>query len=122
MTAENILLGWSCCRGVPKCDNCPFYKTPGCKEALKRETLFQLKSLLAHNEALEENIKSLFDQLHNVSAHGHWLYDEKEEVFICSECGMSALNDYKGQSSNSNGCPHCLAVMDGEVELIKSEV
>lgn len=49
--------------------------------------------------------------------HGYWIYDEKEECYTCSICGMSALNDYKGQSVASKGCPHCLSKMDLPIEF-----
>jgi len=28
-------------------------------------------------------------------------------VFVCSNCGYSALNDYRGRSTASKFCPHC---------------
>ena len=28
-------------------------------------------------------------------------------VYVCSHCGMSALNDYRGSSTASKFCPHC---------------
>ena len=28
-------------------------------------------------------------------------------VYVCSHCGMSALNDYRGSSTDSKFCPHC---------------
>ena len=31
----------------------------------------------------------------------------EDTVFICSNCGYSALNDYRGRSTDSRFCPHC---------------
>lgn len=31
----------------------------------------------------------------------------EDTVFVCSSCGYSALNDYKGKSTASKFCPHC---------------
>ena len=28
-------------------------------------------------------------------------------VYACSNCGRSALNDYRGESTDSRFCPHC---------------
>lgn len=46
--------------------------------------------------------------------HGEWTYDEQNECFVCSECGLSALNNYRGLSVDSEYCPHCGAKMDGK--------
>ena len=35
-------------------------------------------------------------------------YDAGMDVaYVCSHCGMSALNDYRGSSTASKFCPHC---------------
>ena len=36
-----------------------------------------------------------------------WIWKEMEDCFTCSNCGYSALNDYKGDSVDSLFCPHC---------------
>ena len=36
-----------------------------------------------------------------------WLWKEMADCFTCSNCGYSALNDYKGDSVDSRFCPHC---------------
>lgn len=51
---------------------------------------------------------------------GKWFLSEDCSCFICSECGMSALNDYAGRSTPSDFCPHCgkhmiLAIEEVEV-------
>ena len=38
---------------------------------------------------------------------GNWKYAEDCECWVCSICGVSALNDYAGRSTPSNFCPHC---------------
>lgn len=43
--------------------------------------------------------------------HGEWIWDEKNECYVCSVCGEAALNNYRGLSVASNGCPHCLSKM-----------
>ena len=46
--------------------------------------------------------------------HGRWVYTAAYECFVCSNCRLSALNNYRGLSVNSEYCPHCGAKMDGE--------
>ena len=33
--------------------------------------------------------------------------EPEEDVYACSNCGFSALNDWKGRSTDSRFCPHC---------------
>ena len=49
--------------------------------------------------------------------HGYWIYDVENGCFICSECKMSALNNYRGLSVDSENCPHCGAKMDGRTAI-----
>lgn len=30
-----------------------------------------------------------------------------EGIYVCSNCGRAALNDYRGRSADSRFCPHC---------------
>lgn len=36
-----------------------------------------------------------------------WFFSLVDPVYICSICGYSALNDYRGRSTASKFCPHC---------------
>lgn len=36
-----------------------------------------------------------------------WIWHEADEYFECSKCRRSALNDYRGRSTDSLYCPHC---------------
>ena len=45
--------------------------------------------------------------------HGRWIWNEENECWVCSNCEMSALNNYRGNSTDSNYCPNCGAKMDG---------
>ncbi len=36
-----------------------------------------------------------------------WLFSLVNPVYRCSNCGYSALNDYRGNSTASKFCPHC---------------
>ena len=45
--------------------------------------------------------------------HGRWIWSEENECWVCSNCEMSALNNYCGNSVDSNYCPNCGAKMDG---------
>ena len=36
-----------------------------------------------------------------------WEYSEVDPIFICSNCGYAALNDFRGRSTASKFCPHC---------------
>ena len=47
-----------------------------------------------------------------INIKAHWEYFEEDNCYLCSNCRSSALNDYKGQSTNSSFCPHCGAEMD----------
>lgn len=42
---------------------------------------------------------------------GEWIYDEENDCYICSECKSSALNNYRGLSTDSPYCPTCGAHM-----------
>lgn len=44
---------------------------------------------------------------------GKWIWDSVEECWICSNCEYSALNNYRGNSVNSNYCPTCGALTEG---------
>lgn len=43
--------------------------------------------------------------------HGEWIWNEENDCYICSACGETALNNYRGLSIASEGCPHCRAKM-----------
>ena len=45
--------------------------------------------------------------------HGEWIWNEDCECWVCSVCELSALNNYRGLSVNSEYCPHCGKKMDG---------
>ena len=45
--------------------------------------------------------------------HGKWIWDEENECWVCSNCESSALNNYRGNSTDSNYCSNCGAVMQG---------
>ena len=46
--------------------------------------------------------------------HGRWVWNEECHCWVCSNCYLSALNNYRGWSTESNYCPNCGARMDGE--------
>lgn len=48
--------------------------------------------------------------------HGRWVWDEETDCWVCSNCEASALNNYRGNSTDSNYCPNCGAIMDGDGE------
>lgn len=47
--------------------------------------------------------------------HGRWIWHDEDKFFTCSNCEYSALNNYRGNSVESNYCPNCGAKMDKEV-------
>ena len=63
-------------------------------------------------------LKIIIDGQHTVDAvevvHGRWIWSEENECWVCSNCEMSALNNYRGNSVDSNYCPNCGAKMDGD--------
>lgn len=46
--------------------------------------------------------------------HGRWIWDEECDCWYCSNCEMAALNNYRGNSTDSHYCPNCGADMRGE--------
>lgn len=48
--------------------------------------------------------------------HGRWIWNDEDECWICSNCELSALNNYRGDSTESNYCPYCGAKMDGDTD------
>lgn len=36
-----------------------------------------------------------------------WIFSLVDPIYRCSNCGYSALNDYRGRSTASKFCPHC---------------
>ena len=62
-------------------------------------------------------ISAMLDNCPTVDAvevvHGRWIWSEENECWVCSNCELSALNNYRGNSTDSNYCPHCGAKMDG---------
>ena len=73
-----------------------------------------LKALLTvSNDTSDTNKVESTTENTNVSAVtvGEWIYDDIEECYLCSECGAAALNNYRGLSVASNGCPNCVTKM-----------
>lgn len=46
-----------------------------------------------------------------VREKGEWVWSEENECWVCSKCELSALNNYRGNSTESNICPNCGADM-----------
>lgn len=36
-----------------------------------------------------------------------WEWSDLDDCFYCKNCGMSALNDYRGHTTDSQFCPFC---------------
>ena len=49
--------------------------------------------------------------------HGHWTWSEENECWVCDNCGLSALNNYSWNSTDSHYCPHCGLEMYEEGEV-----
>lgn len=48
------------------------------------------------------------EELKDTEAHWLEFYDRNFNVcYSCSDCGVSALNDYRGNSVDSRFCPNC---------------
>jgi rubrerythrin len=45
----------------------------------------------------------------------------EDPMFICSCCGYSALNDYRGRSTDSLYCPHCGKYMTNSTMPIEED-
>lgn len=49
-------------------------------------------------------------ELKDTEAHWIWkmnLANNEDTYYVCSNCNYSALNDYRGRSTDSLFCPHC---------------
>lgn len=57
--------------------------------------------------------EALYNAGYRKQKEGEWRYNEDCECFVCSVCGNSALNNYRGLSVDSNFCPNCGAHMTG---------
>lgn len=55
----------------------------------------------------------LYNAGYRKQKEGEWKYNEDCDCFVCSACGNSALNNYRGLSVNSNFCPNCGSKMKG---------
>ena len=66
------------------------------------------------NEELAEHL--VVNKGYRKQKEGEWKYNEDCDCFVCSVCGNSALNNYRGLSVNSNFCPNCGAHMKGGAE------
>lgn len=44
---------------------------------------------------------------------GRWIWNEECCCWVCSNCYLSALNNWRGLSTESNYCPNCGADMRG---------
>ena len=77
-----------------------------------------------HSEVLTvDSIIMLLNQSDTVEAvevvHGRWIWNEENECWVCSNCEMSALNNYRGNSTDSNYGPNCGAKMDEHLSYDK---
>ena len=62
----------------------------------------------AHKLHANEVVPKALKQLNYNEAEWQIVEDEPDvDGYICSNCGYSALNDYRGQSTASKFCPHC---------------
>lgn len=72
-------------------------------------------------DATEQAYKNGYKQgKQDAVEHGRWVWSEENKCWICSNCKRSALNNYRGNSTDSNYCPNCGAKMDGQQEEAKS--
>jgi len=61
-------------------------------------------------------LREAADALEKLDRHGRWVWDAENECWLCSTCEQSALNNYRGNSADSNYCPNCGARMDGDAD------
>ena len=65
--------------------------------------------------ATEQAYKNGYEQgQRDAVKHGRWVWNDESECWVCNNCEYSALNNYRGNSAESNYCPNCGAKMDGE--------
>ena len=88
----------------------------------KLETLM-IRCRALVNKRLEKDykfVRTVLGEAPTVDAvpvvHGRWIWNDENQCWICSNCEMSALNNYRGNSTDSNYCPSCGAKMDGNQE------
>ena len=92
---------------------------------MERSEAFHILNWM-YDEATEEQRKALDMAMSDIEfvdlmpdeiapvVHGRWIWSEENECWVCSNCEMSALNNYRGNSTDSNYCPNCGAKMDME--------
>ncbi len=76
-------------------------------EVIKRKRYF--------SPDIEFEVVAILEPMELTKTEAHWISElailengEREETdILCSECGFSALNDYKGNPVASKFCPHC---------------
>ncbi len=74
----------------------------------------QLRAAERKIRKLEAELKGKADFVE--AKHGQWIWNDEDECWICSNCELSALNNYRGNSTESNYCPNCGAKMDGDTD------
>lgn len=47
--------------------------------------------------------------------------EPEENVYACSNCGFTALNDWRGRSADSKFCPHCGKYMTNSTMPVEEE-
>lgn len=69
-------------------------------------------------EGISEKILATYSEsAHSENEIAEWKWSEENECWVCPKCGLSALNDYKGNSTESEFCPHCgIPLKQGRIE------
>lgn len=67
-------------------------------------------------ETAMEEAEALYNAGYRKQKEGEWRYNEECDCFVCSVCGNSALNNYRGLSVNSNYCHNCGSKMKGATD------
>lgn len=69
-------------------------------------------------EGISEKILATYSEsVHSENEIAEWEWSEENECWVCPKCCLSALNDYKGNSTESEFCPHCgIPLKQGKVE------
>ena len=84
-----------------------------CKDAKCVECRLLFAGMDCHNQYIAEH---LYEAGYRKQSEGEWSFNGDYDCFVCSVCGHSALDNYRGLSVNSNFCPNCGAKMKGGVE------
>ena len=75
------------------------------EKAEEQATLICKKNKLSEDVACE--VVAVVEPKELSDTEAEWNCFVDKGIYVCSACGRSALNDYRGRSTDSKFCPNC---------------